>query len=229
MAKMQIFAANADGESALNIRNAVLAGHGGTLANFMETGGNDDKLVLRGKDFYYEDGVLVGGTVTSMTTYTSTGAKLSSVTGLHLDVEDLQPQDGLFWAYFSLPAGMTGKNQLIGSAGGDFLSGFDGKDTIKGLGGADFLVGGGRVDRLSGGGGADVFLFFAGFGHDVITDFQSDGTDVSKHDQIQLENLDYEVRKDGRDVIIETSTGETIRLLDFRKGDLDPEDIISVI
>ena len=228
MAKMQIFAGNADGDSALNIRETVLAGHGGTVANFIETGGNDDRLVFRGEDFYYEDGVLVGGTVTSMTAYTSTGAKLSSVTGLQLDAEDLQPQNGIYWAYFSLPSAMTGKNQLTGSVGDDFLSGFGGKDTIKGLGGVDVLVGGARADKFSGGSGADVFEFFSGSGHDVITDFQSVGADVSKHDRIKLEILDYEVRRDGQDVVIEISTGDTIRLLDFKKADLDPEDIASI-
>lgn len=226
MAKVQIFPANPDGEGAFTqFVTSILAGHGGTVANFAEINRDDDRLVLRGRNFFYEDGELVSGTVTSMTLFNSTGAKLASITDISFNAKNLEAQDVIFWAYRSMEMMMKGTDLMIGSSGADFLEGFDGKDTIKGLGGADVLGGGARNDRLTGGAGADQFFFLEGAGHDVITDFQSRGADLSSHDQIKLETTNYEVRKAGSDVIIETEFGDTIRLLDFRKGDLDPGDI----
>lgn len=229
MAKVQIFPGNPDTEGAFtDFRSSVLAGHGGNVANFTETNGDDTRLVLKGKDFYYEDGELVSGTVTSMALFTFTGAKMASITGFSLNVDRLQPQDEIFWAYRSMEIMMKGKNQMIGSAGDDYLEGFGGKDSIKGLGGDDRLAGGARDDRFSGGAGADQFYFFQGSGHDIISDFQSDGADLSTHDLIRLETANYEVRKAGNDVVIETEFGDTIRLLNFKKAELDAGDIGSV-
>ena len=226
MAKVQIFPANPDGEGAFTqFVTSVLAGHGGTVANFIEINRDDDRLVLRGKNFYYEDGDLVRGTVTGMTLFNSAGAKLASITDISFSAKDLEAQDVIFWAYRSMEMMMKGTNLMIGSPGADFLAGFGGKDTIQGRGGADVIGGGARNDRFTGGAGADQFFFLEGDGDDVITDFQSRGADPSSHDQIQLDTSNYEVRKAGKDVIIETEFGDTIRLLDFKKGDLDPGDI----
>jgi Ca2+-binding RTX toxin-like protein len=72
--------------------------------------------------------------------------------------------------------GGAGDDQLSGNGGNDVLVGGAGRDTIWGGGGADTITGGLDADRLSGGSGADRFVFQAGDGRDVITDFAS-GTD----------------------------------------------------
>ncbi|MEX2519807.1 MAG: trypsin-like serine protease [Paracoccaceae bacterium] len=87
-------------------------------------------------------------------------------------------------------AGGNGADKLVGGAGADLLSGGAGRDIVKGGAGADLLKGGagpdhliagagndtldgGRGgDRLTGDGGGDRFLFRAGDGRDVITDFE---------------------------------------------------------
>jgi Ca2+-binding RTX toxin-like protein len=72
--------------------------------------------------------------------------------------------------------GGAGDDKLSGNGGNDVLVGGAGRDTIWGGGGADTITGGLDADRLSGGSGADRFVFQAGDGRDVITDFAS-GTD----------------------------------------------------
>ncbi|WP_347312607.1 S8 family serine peptidase [Defluviimonas sp. SAOS-178_SWC] len=53
----------------------------------------------------------------------------------------------------------------------DIVFGMGGNDTIDGGGGDDWLNGGADSDVLTGGVGADSFVFLAGYGQDLITDF----------------------------------------------------------
>ena len=81
--------------------------------------------------------------------------------------------------------GLAGADTLNGGAGNDILIGGTEKDLIGGGIGNDSLFGGASNDTLSGGsgldvltgdGGRDVFVFAAGAGADVVTDFL-DGQD----------------------------------------------------
>lgn len=87
-------------------------------------------------------------------------------------------------------SGGAGADKLVGGGGDDILSGGAGRDIFKGGAGADLLKGGAGFDhliagagsdtldggrggdRLTGDGGADRFVFRAGDGRDVITDFE---------------------------------------------------------
>ena len=71
-------------------------------------------------------------------------------------------------------------NSLSGSDGNDLLFGNAGNDTLNGGSGNDLLVGGSGNDLMTGGSGNDQFVFAAGFGKDIITDF------VPGHDRIDL-------------------------------------------
>lgn len=62
-------------------------------------------------------------------------------------------------------------DRLFGDNGDDELFGGQGNDLLKGGWGFDTLIGGLGDDKLRGGPMADVFLFAAGHGSDVITDF----------------------------------------------------------
>uniref|UniRef100_UPI0035CA46D5 cadherin-like domain-containing protein n=1 Tax=uncultured Nostoc sp. TaxID=340711 RepID=UPI0035CA46D5 len=67
--------------------------------------------------------------------------------------------------------GTPGNDYLNGSNGKDQLYGGNGKDTLNGGNGNDLLCGGLGSDILSGGNGKDKFVFAAGEGTDIITDF----------------------------------------------------------
>ncbi|MEO1393033.1 MAG: glycerophosphodiester phosphodiesterase family protein [Cyanobacteria bacterium J06634_5] len=68
--------------------------------------------------------------------------------------------------------GKGGNDELLGEMGDDRIWGDDGDDLIRGGLGNDILTG----DDASGGSGSDTFIFAAGEGADIITDFEV-GTD----------------------------------------------------
>ncbi len=75
--------------------------------------------------------------------------------------------------------GGDGNDRLEGGEGDlDVLAGGAGDDRLFGDGGNDRLEGGEGSDRLRGGEGADEFLFRAGDGVDVITDFSVEDNDT---------------------------------------------------
>ena len=76
--------------------------------------------------------------------------------------------------------GGSGNDVLMGGADNDALHGGAGNDTLNGGSGNDTLNGGAGNDVLTGGSGGDTFVFAAGSGRDVVTDFQAgaEGTDV---------------------------------------------------
>lgn len=72
--------------------------------------------------------------------------------------------------------GQGGRDSLVGGEGDDFLVGMQGFDTLDGGPGNDTLIGGPANDTLTGGDGEDLFVFAAGQGENLITDF-FDGVD----------------------------------------------------
>ena len=70
--------------------------------------------------------------------------------------------------------GGKGKDTLNGGDGADTLEGGKGNDILIGGNGNDSLWGGKGNDTLTGGEGYDTFVFRAGEGSDVITDFSED-------------------------------------------------------
>jgi len=77
----------------------------------------------------------------------------------------------------------AGSDSASGGDGDDTISGAAGNDTILGGAGVDSITGGTGVDSITGGGGADTFVYstdgsVAGTALDVITDFNSGGSDI---------------------------------------------------
>jgi Ca2+-binding RTX toxin-like protein len=77
--------------------------------------------------------------------------------------------------------GGAGGDNLFGGRGDDMLAGGQGNDHLNGGNGKDTVNGGTGDDALTGGNNPDLFVFNAGFGHDVITDFKN-------NDRIQFDD-----------------------------------------
>jgi Ca2+-binding RTX toxin-like protein len=71
--------------------------------------------------------------------------------------------------------GLAGDDVIRAGNGNDLVFGNEGNDTINGGLGNDTIVCGAGSDFLTGGGGHDQFVFRAGDGSDVITDFRGVG------------------------------------------------------
>jgi len=88
--------------------------------------------------------------------------------------------------------GGTGNDLLRGGVGDDFLFGGSGDDYLTGDAGNDTLEGGSGDDVLSGGVGDDTFVFYKGFGHDVITDYNPAEDSISFGGKLAFSSFHYD-------------------------------------
>ena len=131
--------------------------------------------------------------------------------------------------------GGNGEDSLDGGAGDDTLTGGNGNDTVNGGAGDDTLTGGNGNDTmnggagddtLTGGNGPDLFVFNAGFGDDVITDFKN-------NDHIQFDDELFESpeavlmasEQVGEDTVITAGTN-TVTLLGVQASSLQEDDFL---
>ena len=127
---------------------------------------------------------------------------------------------------------------LMGGSDNDMLSGCKGEDNLHGGEGKDRLVGGAADDIMAGGSGPDTFIFRAGYGDDVITDFDPE------EDILEFGVLHYDTKnlimslahQQGDNVIfdltkatalkIDYSTAGSLTLHNIQLSDLSDEHII---
>jgi Ca2+-binding RTX toxin-like protein len=129
-----------------------------------------------------------------------------SVTGVTAGVEGNDSIDG-----------GAGNDTILGDGGNDTLLGGGNNDSIEGGAGNDSIDGGTGDDTVTGGGGDDVFVFGAGYGGDVITDFNTgnsgalDDGDQTNNDFLDLSpyyETIFDVREDlNDDGILNQSNG----------------------
>ncbi len=154
------FLAGGDGYDNLQGGDGQDEMHGGLLGDYMRGDAGNDLL-------YGDDGwdTMFGGA--------GNDRMWGGLRGDRLDGED--GDDVLY--------GEAGWDALAGGAGNDILYGGSGRDTLHGDANDDQLYGGAGNDDMWGGSGADVFVFYSGFGTDVIHDF------THGEDRIDLSNV----------------------------------------
>ncbi len=119
---------------------------------------------------------------------------------------------------------------VIGSKSNDTIVGLHGSnDTIFGGKGNDRITGGAGDDILSGGDGRDTFIFRAGFGNDVITDFSTANEDrdiivFGSGMFVDEADLDAHMTQVGSDVVISVSSSDQIVLSNVDKLTLSIHD-----
>ncbi|MEO1066309.1 MAG: calcium-binding protein, partial [Pseudomonadota bacterium] len=93
--------------------------------------------------------------------------------------------------------------------------GTSGDDTWNAGNGRDYLIGGGGDDTLKGRGGADLYLYDAGDGNDLIHDNSSSRTAIDTLEFADLNASDVAFSRSARDLFIDiVPTGEQIRIQD---------------
>ncbi|MCB1444237.1 MAG: hypothetical protein KDJ87_00150 [Rhizobiaceae bacterium] len=126
-------------------------------------------------------------------------------------------------------AGAARNDLLDGLGGDDRLIGMAGNDRLLGGTGADTLIGGSGRDILSGGKGGDIFVFAAGDGRDIITDFKPSGRahdliDLSGHADVS--SFDDLVIVDARSSVRIEVGEDTIVLKNVLAAQLDESDFL---
>ncbi|NVK42691.1 MAG: calcium-binding protein [Oceanospirillaceae bacterium] len=129
--------------------------------------------------------------------------------------------------------GYGGWDTLEGGAGDDRLEGWRGKDVLDGGDGDDYLFGGADEDTLTGGAGndtlvggteGDLFIFEAGSGEDVITDFEADldrlDLSATATDFTDLASLQAATSEVDGGILIDLGGGDTLLLQGLTLSDL---------
>ena len=153
-------------------------------------------------------------------------------------IEGQQGTDALFGSFGDDTLnGGTERDRFFGGADDDILNGEEGDDELLGNGGFDTLNGGTGDDRLLGNFNADTFVFEDGHGNDTIADFdefnQFEKIDLSAVTSINnladlnlASDTEGAATQSGADVLITTSTGNTILVQNVLLADLDSNDFI---
>jgi Ca2+-binding RTX toxin-like protein len=141
--------------------------------------GNDQLIGGAGNDTYH---AVSGDTITEAagggidTVITSSASFTLAANVENLIFTGLVSYNGTGNNLDNVLTGASGNDVLNGGNGNDQLIGGTGADTLNGGNGSDVITGGADNDRMTGGNNGDTFVFAAGFGSDVITDFDANGT-----------------------------------------------------
>ncbi len=203
--------------------NFVGAGNDGS--NFIQSGDGDDHL------FGFRVSVVAFNEKKGSIDVEAIENLLTEVLGSPQDVITFQSTPADRAPPVTQPVSQETAEITIGSRSNDVIVGslLD-NDIILAGKGNDTIEGGSGNDVLTGGEGHDVFVFRAGFGSDVITDFGLEGGDedliVLSHDLFaDEEDLASNIHQEGADVVIYASGGtDQITLRDTDKFSLSLND-----
>jgi Ca2+-binding RTX toxin-like protein len=147
---------------AANVENLTLTG-----ASNLSGTGNGEANVITGNS---GNNVLNGGSGTDAVSYANATAAVT----VNLSTTGAQSTGGAGSDTLSAFENLTGSgfnDTLTGDGNANILTGLAGNDSMNGAAGADTLIGSAGNDTLTGGTGNDTFVFKAGFGQDIVTDF----------------------------------------------------------
>ena len=136
---------------------------------------------VHGLDFTYSGATdhpdIDAGVITGIDIYNSSSTLLASVTGLSIDITELDAAMDQYESSGGTDAAQLDevfgafRYRMTGGEGPDTLVGGNKNDVLNGGGGADDLTGKAGNDVLIGGAGDDIFRFEPGSGHDTIIGF----------------------------------------------------------
>lgn len=201
-----------------------LGSHSKTYALFVEDE-QGDRIVLKGNNLKYEEGVLVSGKVNTIVFSDSEGREYATIKGTSLHVADLTSTNPLT-LYDTFMLSLEGKDTVRGTSQSDFIFGLGGKDKLFGAAGNDILSGDLGNDVYHGGSGSDLFYASGYVGNDVVLDFDARGG-PGKQDFIYTGNNEYTLSSvnKGRDTLVEFNEGDgSVLIKNVKMGQITDAD-----
>lgn len=212
---------------------------------FKDTGNGNDRMVITGSGFQWQEGsdVIGFGTIKGINFTDASGdVSYMKISGLDMEVgffNEAYANDGIGGVMALL---MRGADTITGSDNADYITANAGADLVRGGKGADVIRGGSQADRLYGdagnddiwgnrgsdrmwgGTGSDDFTFVTGDGKDTIGDFDATGGG-NKQDYLRLlGGVEFTIAKSGDDLVLDFGGGDTLTLLDVRRSDFSRSD-----
>ena len=160
-----------------------------------------------------------GGNGTDTLDYSSATRSVAVALGLPWGGWALGEDIGVDW--------LAGMENVVGGAGDDVLVGNGEANVLVGNAGDDRIDGRSGDDLLTGGAGADTFVVGKRLGHDTVTDFEADGTDVVEVSSIAFADfaaISAAMQQVGDDTVITLDADNSITLQGTRREDLDASD-----
>ncbi len=205
-------------ERVIFVGTGNFVGLGNAESNQFNGNAGDDRFV---DQFGGSDTFSGGAGLDSMDFRTSTiGAIINLATGVHggVAVGDVYSSIERFIGsdtQADIMTGGVGRANFLGLGGNDTLSGGNnidalqgdsGDDVLNGLGGVDSLDGGAGNDTMTGGLGAkDYFIYAAaGFGQDIITDFEDNLDKLKVHSSVATSIAAFSITGNGSTNVVLT-------------------------
>jgi Ca2+-binding RTX toxin-like protein len=135
-------------------------------------------------------------------------------------ISQIKFSDGEIWSHSdmaanAITAGTEGADNIVGQDTGAIIDGKGGNDTITGGMGSDIIIGGTGDDTLDGGMTSDTYRFSQGFGHDTIVDNMASMMSEDVIEFTDLTSSDVTLAIVGSNVVLTTSTGDSITIKPF--------------
>lgn len=221
---------NISGDWGLTCQTTLVLDNFGTV----EAAKGVDGIAWAVVTFGYDDILTNSGTILGRVDLEHGNNYFSGISGVQEWVQTGNGTDTIFGGeQAEMLSSLNGKDTISGGGGNDKISGGRGNDILSGDAGKDKIIGEAGSDSMIGGGGKDTFVFKSGHGKDYITDFAAAGRE---HDILDLRSIpaiknfsdltSNHMRQVGSDLLISTQSGDSILLLDVRKGSIDAVDVL---
>lgn len=232
MATVKLYDLIPSGQSFDNFYTTIDIKHAsGTKAEFVEDGGDGNRIIIEGRNLSYNGVTLTGGTIFKVTFENAEGAPYAVVSDLHLRASKLEEdQNGHLSARDMDFVLLAGNDTIRGTGHSNSFFERDGDDRVFGGAGSDIFYNSVGNDTYTGGAGGDRFIVGPhpgpSYGHDVITDFDPSGP---HHDRLLAENNDVTITKFGDGTLVTFDSDTSVLLEGVKPHDFSADDIVIII
>jgi Ca2+-binding RTX toxin-like protein len=183
-------------------------------------------MTLEGEKIKVRDGMIIGGTIETVSVANADGDPLYKITGLSVNTNVIDAASLYDFTTGVVVRAVVGDNRLVGTNGADDLDSVAsvGYDIVLGKGGDDTLDGGVGRDVLIGGDGEDQFVFSAKMSTDKIRDFDANASGGQDLIGGAFASATITASTDGKDTIVDFGSGDRFILLGVVSTEINASD-----